>query len=333
MSKQTAVVITSIAAPTRAVNDYARMPSVQAIVIGDTKTPDDWSLDGAIYLSVEEQIEKYAEFGSRLPVRHYCRKNIGYLEAIRLGYDVIVDTDDDNIPLENWYIPQKDGVFSGTPCDQGFVNVYSYFSDAHIWPRGLPLGCVRQEQSRAFKECLEEQSFKVPVWQGLANGDPDVDAIYRLVIDRPCTFEDRPPLVLDSGTISPYNSQNTVSFREAFPLLYLPSYVSFRFTDILRGLIGQVVLWDHGFRLGFFKATVFQERNVHDYFDDFKDEIPVYLDGRRAVEIAQGAIVSGQSMQDQLRAIYVALVDNNIVGRDEIDLLDLWLSELNRLGL
>jgi len=332
MKEQAAVVITSIASPTTAVEALASNDLLQTIVIGDTKTPKDWHLKNAIYLSVEEQIHQYAALGSKLPVCHYARKNIGYLEAIRLGYQIIVDTDDDNIPLDNWYIPEAQGSFLCSPEDQGFINVYSYFSDEFIWPRGLPLESVRSEQTRAFKDNLENKAQHVPVWQGLANGDPDVDAIYRLIIDKPCTFENRAPLVLDTGTVSPYNSQNTITYKEAFTLLYLPSYVSFRFTDILRGLVGQVILWDHNYRLGFFEATVFQERNPHDYFEDFKGEIPVYLNARKVVDIAQSAIVSGQAMQDQLSDVYRALEKEKIVGTAELELVDLWLEELQRLA-
>ena len=39
--------------------------------------------------------------------------------------------------------------------------------------------------------------------------------------------------MLGSGTISPFNSQNTLFTRAVFPLLYLPTYVTFRFTDKL----------------------------------------------------------------------------------------------------
>jgi len=333
MTNKIAVVITSIASPTKAVEQYASFDSVNTIVIGDTKTPDDWHLNDVLYLPIEDQIKKYKEFGSCLPVRHYCRKNIGYLEASRLGYEIIVDTDDDNIPLDNWYIPERDGDFLCSPQDQGFVNVYSYFTDKHIWPRGLPLECVRSEQARMFKDHLAQRECRVPIWQGLANGDPDVDAVYRLVINSPCTFEDRDPIVLDKGSVSPYNSQNTISHKEAFPLLYLPSHVSFRFTDILRGLIGQVILWDHDYRLGFFKATVFQERNAHDFIEDFKDEIPVYLNVRNVIDIAQEAIVPGQSMLDQLSDVYRALVKQKIVGSAENKLVDLWLSEIHKFGL
>ena len=36
---------------------------------------------------------------------------------------------------------------------------------------------------------------------------------------------------------SPFNSQNTIWFKEIFPLLYLPVSCSMRATDIIRGLV------------------------------------------------------------------------------------------------
>ena len=328
MTDSTAIVITSIFAPTRAVRAYAKFADVGTIVVGDTKSPDNWQLDQVTYLSVDEQKKKYGEFAEKLPFAHYCRKNLGYLEAISAGYDVIVDTDDDNIPLDNWRIRKAKGSWQQTAADLGFINTYAYYSPQHIWPRGLPLDCITSAAARDFPLHELATELEVPVWQGLANGDPDVDAIYRLVDNSPCTFENKPPIVLNRGTISPYNSQNTATYRAAFPLLYLPSYVSFRFTDILRGLIGQVILWDHGYRLGFHEATVFQERNMHDYMRDFADEIPVYMHARKVVEIAQSALISGQSMGDQLQAIYAALIDASIVGPGEAELVRLWNAQL-----
>ena len=41
-------------------------------------------------------------------------------------------------------------------------------------------------------------------------------------------------------TYSPFNSQNTLWRKELLPLAYLPSKVTFRYTDILRGMIALV---------------------------------------------------------------------------------------------
>jgi hypothetical protein len=55
------------------------------VVVGDTKTPSDWALEGAVYLGLEEQAALGYQIHKLLPLRHYARKNIGYLYAIQHG--------------------------------------------------------------------------------------------------------------------------------------------------------------------------------------------------------------------------------------------------------
>ena len=73
------------------------------------------------------------------------------------------------------------------------------------------------------------------IQQGLVNGDPDMDAIFRLTRKYPLaplevTFDPAaPPAFLPEGVFSPFNSQNTLFHRDAFWALMLPSTTSFRF--------------------------------------------------------------------------------------------------------
>jgi len=109
------------------------------------------------------------------------------------------------------------------------VNIYNYYTDHKIWPRGLPLHFINKTNRT---NNIETGNYNIGVWQGLADEDPDVDAIYRLTSDVVCNFKERPPLVLQPGTFTPFNTQNTANIKELFPLMYLPTYVNFRFTDI-----------------------------------------------------------------------------------------------------
>ncbi|MEJ7663681.1 MAG: hypothetical protein WKG07_31160 [Hymenobacter sp.] len=195
---------------------------------------------------------------------------VGYLHAIQKGAQVIIDTDDDNIPYDGWQFPATEGTFATAPADKGFVNIYKNFTSHHIWPRGYPLDLILNADHNLKEEELTQQEAKIGIWQGLADSDPDVDAIYRLVDNTEIFFDKRAPIVLPEGTLCPFNSQNTMIRRELFPLLYLPAYVTFRFTDILRGLVAQPIMWAHGYRLGFTEATVIQVRNPHDYVKDFR---------------------------------------------------------------
>jgi hypothetical protein len=317
------IIITSIFQPTEAVRKFAALQDYQLVVAGDKKTPADWRQDGAVYLDVEAQANAAPGFANLLPFNHYGRKMIGYLYAIQQGATIIIDTDDDNIPYEGWQFPAFEGRFDATAADLGFVNIYHHYSTQHIWPRGLPLRNINDERSKLQ---LQEEAVaaRIGIWQGLADEDPDVDAIYRLTSNAPCFFDKKAPVVLEAGTICPFNSQNTAIRKELFPLLYLPSFVTFRFTDILRGLVAQPIMWHHGYKLGFTEATVVQKRNEHDYFKDYLSEVPMYEHTETVVRIARETPPEATIAQ-HLMSIYKALHKASIVTVAELELLDAWL--------
>lgn len=326
------VVITSIFPPTAAVQTFAGRAGDRLIVVGDRKTPPGWNLPPAEYLSPKAQIESGGALAARLPWNHYCRKMLGYLRAVRRGADVIYDTDDDNAPKSEWTIPPFDGTFQRTADGLGFVNVYRSFVDAPIWPRGFPLRSIRDPKTILTPADISDTPSTVGVWQHLADGDPDVDAIYRLVDGAPCIFRDRPPLVLGTGTVCPFNSQATAFRRPLFPLLYLPASVTFRFTDILRGLVAQPIMWAAGYHLGFTTANVVQERNAHDYLHDFESEIPVYLHADVIPGLVGAAIRPGVSVGGNLLAAYEALHQAGLVDTDEPARVEAWLEDLDAAG-
>lgn len=323
------IIITSIFEPTEAVQRFAKIPDHELIVVGDKKSPEGWAHENVKYLSVEDQEELNFNLHKDLPYNHYCRKMLGYLYAMKNGCDCIIDTDDDNIPNENWTFPEQKRAYDFLQEDMGFVNIYQLFTDQKIWPRGLPLDLI----SKDFKleKHLDKNTVKVGVWQGLADEDPDVDAVYRLTNGSMCHFQNREPVVLGKGTISPFNSQNTMIYKEFFPLLYLPSHVTFRFTDILRGLIFQPIMWQSDYHLGFLDATVVQKRNPHDYMKDFVSEIPMYQHCHEVIEIVDKAISSSAGMVDNLHRAYLALLDHSIVKPEEIATLESWLKDVENI--
>lgn len=324
------IVVTTIHPPTKGIELLAQIPEHDVIIIGDKKTPANWHYSNTLFLSVEQQLELDYQLVEHLPFNHYARKMIGYLYAIEHGALTIFDTDDDNLPKPSWQSLPSEGTFS-TSNSQPFVNVYQHFTSQQIWPRGYPLNLLNQAPTRQPLR-LEKKEVRVGIWQGLADGDPDVDAIYRLTNNTPCYFDEKEPLVLGKGSICPFNSQNTIFCEsELFPLLYLPAYVTFRFTDILRGLVAQPIMWAHNYLLGFTNATVVQERNPHDYLKDFESEIPCYLHVEKVVEIAKSTVLARRSVADNLYEVYCALHQHNIVVQKELELLRCWLTDLSRL--
>ncbi len=317
------IVITSIFNPTEAVAAFSKLSDYHLVVVGDKKTPAHWEHNNCTYLSVAAQIDLASSLATVIPFNHYGRKMIGYVYAMQNGADIIIDTDDDNIPFTGWDFPSFEGEFRTSKRDIGWVNIYHHFSDQHIWPRGLPLRNINDSRGTLqWQETLIKN--RVGIWQGLADEDPDVDAIYRLTADNPCVFKKTAPVVLEKGTVCPFNSQNTAIQKEFFPLLFLPSFVTFRFTDILRGIIAQPILWQHDYRLGFTEATVVQKRNVHDYFKDFESEVPMYLHIEKSLE-AVGKSISNAPVKDNLYNAYEALLKINVVDQREMNVLNEWL--------
>lgn len=323
------VVVTTIYPPSKSVKKFSRLSDFDLIVVGDQKTPSNWKLRGAKFLGVNDCGLRDTKLESLLPFNHYSRKNLGYLIAMHDGADVILDTDDDNVPLDSFAIPPF--TFSGQAVSghQGFVNVYREFTDHKIWPRGLPLSKV-SETPQPLTHSAE--LLEIGVWQGLANGDPDVDAIYRLTDGSECIFRDREPLALCSGTWSPFNSQNTAFRKELFPLMYLPISVTFRFTDILRSYVAQPIMWSQKFCLGFTKPTVFQDRNPHDYLSDLVSEFPMYTASSMFPEVLEDVNLPESSLLSCLSNCYEVLAREQIVGKTEMDCLEAWLEDCSVLG-
>ena len=102
---KTSLVITSISAPSKILTDYAdacKKEKIDFYLIGDLKSPADFTISGCNFYSIDAQKKLPFSIVEILPTAHYCRKNIGYLLAIQNKAEVILETDDDNIPLKNF---------------------------------------------------------------------------------------------------------------------------------------------------------------------------------------------------------------------------------------
>ncbi len=334
LTEKYAVVVTTINHPTKAVVDIqarASELSAEFYIVGDSKSPTGFSLPGSRYMDIESQRATGFAFAELCPVKHYARKNIGYLAAMRDGATVIVETDDDNTPRDGFWTPRTRHQQAPLVQTPGWCNVYAYYADQTIWPRGLPLDRIA-ERPAPF-ENLTSQLSDCPVQQGLADENPDVDAIYRLVLPLPVNFRQDRIVVLDKGVWCPFNSQNTTFWRDAFPLLYLPYHCSFRMTDIWRSFIAQRIMWENDWRLQFHSSTVYQERNEHDLMHDFADEVPGYLNNERIRRTLEDLPLNGGStaIPDNLLKAYDALIKLGVVGADEAPLLQAWLEDMARL--
>ncbi|MBH30518.1 MAG: hypothetical protein CMG71_00835 [Candidatus Marinimicrobia bacterium] len=282
------VVITTINKPTEGIKRFIDS-DFKVVIVGDQKTPSDYRDLDVVFLDVGTQKNMYPQLHDIIPFNHYSRKNLGYIYAASEGADMILDTDDDNIFNIDSLFSTLDSEVKATLVNSKtkWANVYSLFSDSIVWPRGLPLDEIHSNQMVTGKTI----NRFCPIQQYLVDNDPDVDAVFRLVFkDKSIVFhKDKDDVILTKGTWCPFNSQATIFFRNAFPLLYLPTSVTSRITDIWRSFVAQAVLWEHDYEVAFRKPIARQERNPHDLLNDFNEEFSGFVQNKDLIELLESS--------------------------------------------
>ncbi|XP_058967256.2 uncharacterized protein [Pocillopora verrucosa] len=331
------IVLTTINAPTSDVKKLAGIEGWKVVVVGDTKTPADWSHPNCVFLSVEKQKSLGYRIHDLLPYKSYARKNIGYLYAIQHGAKIIYETDDDNSPTSGkiTFHQSELGDFNVYKTESMVVNPYEHFGQSTIWPRGYPLEHIADPPSHKFVKC---QGVDTSIQQGVVNGDPDVDAVFRLTrkdkgVDLKVEFAaDALPIVLPPNTMAPFNSQNTLFLNKALWGMLIPITVAFRVCDIWRGYWAQRLLWDVGSQLSFFPPNAVQFRNAHNYLDDFIDEKMFYHNAGRFVEFLIKWKSDKRDFFSRVLDLSIAMVREGFWEIKDAMLTKAWLEDLVSVG-
>lgn len=330
-----AAVITTINHPNDGMNsllNFGSLANAPVIVVGDTKTPSTWMDTDFEYLSISKQIEIFGDFANLIPTRHYARKNLGYLQARSHGVEWIYETDDDNVPIESPFL-KRDLMVQAEMynTESKWLNVYEVFgytSESEkppiIWPRGFDLKSLKCVTSKT-----NEGSVVAPIQQGLANGDPDVDAIYRLVLGNFVVFNNSAPIALKKSQICPTNSQTTWWHSSVHQLMYLPSTCTFRLTDILRGFVAWRIIQERDETVSFHSPIVRQDRNEHDLLRDFVEENELYLHSENLISDLIELNLGGLSTSQQILMCYEALKKLGVVKESELKIIEEWNSNFN----
>lgn len=324
------IVITSIYYPTQAVQLLASLSGWKVVVVADKKTPPDWSCPGCVLLTLEDQRQLGYKTYDYIPFNHYARKNIGYLYAISQGAEVIYDTDDDNIPLNGDlnYLPST---YSGLmiKTKNFFCNIYSHFGQPTVWPRGFPIENVLNS---SVSETVFIGHYPL-IQQALVNGDPDVDAIFRLTRNLNINFSNQPSsLSLSPQTMCPFNSQSTFFHKDAFWGLLIPVSTKFRVCDIWRGYITQRLLWDIEGSLAFLPPQAIQERNDHNLLIDFIDELDLYIKSKKLAMSLIDWKGTDQALKERFIDLVQYLIQQKFYEPIELELLKAWMFDLNKIG-
>ena len=304
---------------------------LELIVIGDKKTPKNFNLKYGNYYNIQDQKKLRFNFSKICPLNSYSRKNIGYLVSIQNGNETIIETDDDNYPKNNFlkFLDLKHEV--NEIKEIGWTNVYKKFTkkNLNIWPRGLPLNKI--ENSPTFKNKKVRKNFYLK--QGVCEGNPDVDAIYR-IINKNINIKFKNEYKFSLGkAFSPINSQNTIWSKILFPLMYLPVTCTMRATDIWRGLIALNIISNDNLSVLFYGTTMKQNRNFHVLENDLKDELPLFESVENAFEILKNLKLKKgpQNYLVNLHKSYDYLIKNDIFDKKEMFYLNSWIRDINKL--
>ncbi|XP_046551375.1 probable glycosyltransferase STELLO1 [Haliotis rubra] len=331
------IVVTTISYPTPDIKFLAKIPGWKIVVVGDTTTPKDWRYPNCTFLSLDDQHGLGFETTPHLPERSYARKTVGYLFAIAYGAKVIYETDDDNRPLDLLKQFVLDPTMWGLLYKgENLFNPYRHFGQPTLWPRGYPLGSVGENITQEY----ELSHWKTPsIQQGIVNGDPDMDAIFRLTRKQThsqlnVTFDDRaPPAIVPAGVFSPFNSQNTLFLYDALWALLIPTTTTFRVCDIWRGYWAQRLLWEMGGNLGFFPPNAFQKRNSHSYIRDAVNEKDLYFQTERLVDFLRTwTCEPDKPFFACMTKLSIDMAHEKFWKAEDADLIHFWVKDLKTLG-
>lgn len=297
------IVTTTINAPTPALLKFieiGRRDDWTVIIVGDKKTPHDDFLKLAqanphvAYLHPSKQDSKYHDLSEAIGWNCIQRRNLGLVEAYNMGAEVVAVVDDDNIPFDNWGVApllalgnkplvavlQSPGVvfdpFQGT-------------NEPELWHRGFPLQLLNERHRAAYIGHLTRPTCLV--YADFWNGEPDVDAICRIARGPfDCKFTHEP----FAGTApGPFNSQNTFLERGVLPHYFLFPHIG-RMDDIWASYVVQRQFPDS---VVYGAASVYQERNVHNFVKDLEAEM---IGNQHTLELVTALQAPGSVVDDVL---------------------------------
>lgn len=265
------IVITTIQAPTEATIKFSNFEDWQLIVVGDLKTPhEEYKKINCIYLTPEFQEQKYKDLSDAIGWNSIQRRNIGFIEAYRLGAEIIATVDDDNIPYDNWgeklFVNNTIQVDT-FDCVGQVAEPLSVTNHKELWHRGFPLQLLKDKNNIEY---VGKTTRKVLIQADLWDGDPDVDAICRITKKPIVKFDTEKPFCFTK--ISPFNSQNTFLSREVIPFYCMIPHIG-RMDDIWASYMIQETFKEN---LIYAPATVYQKRNEQDLIRNMENEILGY---------------------------------------------------------
>jgi len=230
-----AICTTTIYPPSKALLlfiEIAERDDWKIFVAGDLKTPNvdylalqDKHPHVFQYLDPSTQDKMDHELSEAIGWHSIQRRNFAFLAAYKWGAEVIASVDDDNIPRSEWgrelMLGQRQEMRLITD-PTGFCDPIIAARKQPFWHRGFPIQLVSK---RASVWPWETETVEADIQADFWNGDPDVDAICRM-IQAPhevIFYGESFPFTTRQPTV--FNSQNTFLRREVIPHYFMMPHV------------------------------------------------------------------------------------------------------------
>uniref|UniRef100_A0A2P2IPV8 Glycosyltransferase STELLO1 n=1 Tax=Rhizophora mucronata TaxID=61149 RepID=A0A2P2IPV8_RHIMU len=333
--------------PKDSLKKLVKIKGWQVLTIGNSKTPSDWALKGAIYLSLEQQASLGYRVVDYLPYNSYVRKSVGYLFAIQHGAKKIFDADDRaevigddlgkhfDVELVGESARQETILqYSHDNVNRTVVNPYIHFGQRSVWPRGLPLENVGEIGHEEFyTQVFGGRQF---IQQGISNGLPDVDSVFYFTRKSgleafDIRFDEHAPKVaLPQGLMVPLNSFNTVYHSSAFWALMLPVSVSTMASDVLRGYWGQRLLWEIGGYVVVYPPTVHRYDRIEAY--PFSEEKDLHVNVGRLIKFLVAWRSGKHRIFEKILDLSFAMAEEGFWTEQDVKFTAAWLQDLLAVG-
>ena len=258
------IATTTINKPTKALKIFANNKNCKLIVALDKKSPE-FKLKNATVLTTKYQEKKWPKLSRLVGWNCIQRRNFAILEAYERGADIIALIDDDNIPYQSWFtniFVNKKIKCREIKTNKKIFDPVGYTNHSNLWHRGMPLELVNGRKYKMNKRTSFTPDIQANFW----NGDPDIDAVCRMIFRPECKFK-KSKFPFFSKKISPFNSQNTLLSRKVIKDYFLYPHIG-RMDDIWASYYVEA----KGFKILYNKPSVYQQRNIHDLTKDMKKE-------------------------------------------------------------
>jgi hypothetical protein len=280
---------------------YGHLDELDVIVVPDRKTPpaafetcSRLARQGlnVVCPTLEEQEAFLRRAGlpsGFIPYNLDNRRNVGFLMAWERGSDFLISIDDDNFCSddEDYFAAHAGALFGRgsylmAGSDGHFLNICDLLQTnvPSVYARGYPYFARHLDSAPRISTGAADVMINAGLWLE----DPDVDAITWLGLQPKVTGFKNQSVVLDAGTWSPVNTQNTAVRRDILPAYYfirmgypLQGSKVDRYGDIFSGYFALACAKHLGGSARFGTPVADHRRNSHNHLKDAAAELPAIL--------------------------------------------------------